>query len=71
MLGSRQEIAWLQSNFYRDAFRKILRWLIISIVIIFLLIAAIVYCIFFQPTVYYYANTIDGKILDMPEPRIS
>lgn len=70
MLGQRHEIARLQSDFYRDQFRKILRWLIGSICIMFLLIAAIVYAIFFQPTVDYYANTSDGKILDMPKPRM-
>jgi hypothetical protein len=70
MLGQRHEIARLQSDFYRDQFRKILRWLIVSICIMFLLIAAIVYTIFFQPMVDYYANTSDGKILDMPKPRI-
>lgn len=70
MLGPRHEIARLQSDFYRDQFRKILRWLTIAIGITFLLIAAILYDIFlYKPVVNYYANTIDGKILDMPLPR--
>lgn len=70
MLGNRQEIAWLKSDFYRYEFRKILRWLIISISLVFILLAAIIYTIFFQPPVIYYANTVDGKILDMPTPRV-
>lgn len=70
MLGPRHEIARLQGDFYRDQFRKVLRWLVVTMVIIFLLIAAICYDIFLsQPEVHYYANTIDGRILDMPQPR--
>lgn len=70
MLGSRHEIARLQGDFYRDQFRKILRWLVITVGIIFLLIGAIFYNIFlFQPEARYYANTIDGRILNMPQPR--
>lgn len=70
MLGSRSEIARLQGDFYRDQFRKILRWLVVTVVIIFLFIAAIFYDIFLsQPEAHYYANTIDGKILNMPQPR--
>jgi len=71
MLGPRHEIARLQSDFYRDQFRKILHWLVVTVVIIFLLLAAILYDLFlYQPVVHYYANTISGKILDMPQPRM-
>jgi hypothetical protein len=66
MLGSRHEIARLHSVFYRDQYRKILRLLIISIVIMFILLGTIFYLILFQPAQYYYANTSDGKILPMP-----
>jgi uncharacterized membrane protein (DUF106 family) len=66
MLGARHEIARLQSDFYRDQFRKILRWIMYAMVIIFLLIAAIIYFILFQPKQSYFANTVDGKILTMP-----
>ncbi|VVC76688.1 hypothetical protein AQUSIP_20120 [Aquicella siphonis] len=69
MLGKRHEIAWLQSGFYREKFRKVLRWLTVSVFIMFFLIGAIIYVVLFQPTVHYYANTIDGKIMDMPQPR--
>jgi hypothetical protein len=66
MLGSRHEIPRLQSDFYRDQFRKILCWLMYSVVIILLSIAAIIYLILFQPAQSYYANTSEGKILRMP-----
>ena len=69
MLGQRHEIARIQSDVYRDAFRKTLRWLVISVFIMFILIIAIVYFIFFQPSVRYYANTIDGRIMNMPNPK--
>lgn len=67
MLGQRHEIARLQSDFYRDQYRKILRWLMWSIFIIFVLVGAIFYCIIFKPSQHYYANTTDGKILEMPK----
>ena len=66
MLGSRHEIASLQSNFYWYKFRKILRWLFFSIFVIFGLLIAIIYLILFQPSEHYYANTTNGKILPMP-----
>lgn len=66
MLGPRHEIARLQSDFYRDQFRKILRWLLYSVFVMFALIAGIIYLILFQPAQRYYANTTEGKILPMP-----
>jgi len=71
MIAPRHEIARLQSDFYRDQFHKLLRWLIISILIIFLLICGIAYLILFKSPVPYYANTIDGRILTMPAPKLS
>lgn len=69
MLGSRHEIARLQGDFFRDQYRKILRWLAVSVAIIFLLLAGIIYHIFiYKPVVNYYANTTEGRILDMPLP---
>lgn len=70
MQSSRQQNAWLQSNFYRDQFRKILRWLIMCIFIIFILISAIIYLVLTEAPQNYYANTTEGKILTMPPPRI-
>lgn len=66
MIGRRNEIASLQSDFYRDQFRKILRWLMVCVFIIFILIAAIIYFTLFKPSQAYYANTIEGQILLMP-----
>lgn len=68
MQGSRQQIARLQSDFYRDQFHKLLNWLFVSTVIVFVLIATILYFIFFQPTRHYYGNTVNGNILNMPRP---
>ena len=71
MLGARHEIARLQSDFYRDQFRKMLRWLVYSVFIIFILIMAIIYLILFQPAESYYGNTSDGKILLMPGAKVA
>ena len=67
MLGRRHESARLYSDFYRDQFRKILRWLMVSVFIMFILIAGIIYLILFHPAQQYYANTTEGKILLMPK----
>lgn len=67
MLGSRQENARLQSDFYRDQFRKILRWIIGTVVIIYLLMASIIYLILHKVPQSYFANTTSGRILDMPQ----
>jgi hypothetical protein len=69
MLAPRHEIARLQSDFYRDQFRKILRWLLGSVFIIFVLLGAIIYVILARPSIQYYANTTNGQLLDMPAPR--
>ena len=66
MLGKRHEIARLQSDFYRDQFRKMLRLLMTALVIIFLLVLACIYSFFSQRSNLYYANTIDGQVLPMP-----
>jgi len=67
MLGRRQDIARLQSDFYRDQYRKMLRWLTVSICIVLVLVLCVIYMILVQPTPIYYGNTIDGKVLLMPE----
>jgi Na+-transporting NADH:ubiquinone oxidoreductase subunit NqrC len=66
MLGSRHEIARLQSDFYRDQYRKTLRWLMVMMVVIFILIAGIIYAVLARKQQQYYANTTEGKILAMP-----
>lgn len=69
MLGKRDEIAWLQSDFYRDQYRKILRWILVCVLIMLGLILTIIYLILFRPVSPYYGNTTDGKILAMPNPK--
>lgn len=68
MIGRRYEMPRLQSNFYRDSYRKTLRYLVYCVVIIYLLLAAIIYCTLSQPKQECYANTTDGAILPMPKP---
>ncbi len=71
MLGRRSEIANLQSDFFRDKFRKTLRWLMYFVIIIYILIFAIIYLILIQPEHQYYANTTTGMILPMPKTGIN
>ena len=66
MIAPRHEIAFLQSDFYRDQFRKVLRWLMYSILINMIMILTIIYFVLAQPPRVYYANTTEGKILPMP-----
>lgn len=68
MLSSRSANARLQSDFYRDQYRKILNWLVVSVIIMLLLTCAIIYLILFEPLQKYYANTVEGRILSMPTP---
>lgn len=68
MLGSRHENAHLQSDFYREKFRKVLHWLTMSVLIVLMLLLVIFYLILFKPSSAYYANTTSGRILDMPRP---
>ncbi len=69
MIAERHDIARLQSDFYRLQFRKILRWLMVSICIMFILIAAVIYLVLFHPAPQYYANTTEGRILAMPQAK--
>jgi hypothetical protein len=68
MLSPRSANARLQSDFYRDQYRKVLNWLVVSVVIMLLLTSGIIYLILFQPIQKYYANTVEGRILSMPTP---
>ena len=68
MLSPRSANARLQSDFYRDQYRKILNWLVVAVIIMLLLTCTIIYLILFEPIQKYYANTIEGRILSMPKP---
>jgi hypothetical protein len=70
MIAPRNEIAWLQSNFYRDKYQKTLRLIMVSIAIMFVLIIAIMYLILSRHMPDFYANTTDGKILPMPPAKM-
>jgi hypothetical protein len=69
MLGSREDIPWMNSEFYRRKYYKILRWVMGSLLIMFVLLSAALYLIFFQAPQAYYANTTTGRILPMPPAR--
>lgn len=66
MLTSREANARLQSDFFRDQFRKVLRWLFYSLALMVVLIGVIVYFILVEPNQAYYANTQEGNIFPMP-----
>lgn len=66
MLGNRQDFARLQSDFYKNQYYKLLRWLTILVVLTYLLIFIIIYLVVSYPSSYYYANTTEGRILPMP-----
>lgn len=70
MIAERRKIAKFQSNFYCESYHKILRWFIVSVIIIWLLIAALIWKIAFHPTFRYYAVTSEGKIIPMQPVRI-
>ena len=70
MLANREQNAWLQSNFYREQYLKILRWLLACVFVIFIFIGGIIYLLLTEAPRNYYANTTDGKILAMPPPVI-
>ncbi len=65
MLGTRQEIARLQSDFYRDQYRRALRQLFASSCLIVVLICTIIYLVLFKESPDYYASTVEGQIIPM------
>lgn len=65
MLGTRQDIARLRSDFYRDKYRSTLRKLIISACIVVALICVILYLVLFKASPQYYATTTEGQIIPM------
>ncbi len=65
MLGTRQEIAQLQSDFYRDKYRRTLRRLIFSVCVIVALIGVVIYLVLFRAPPKYYAATTEGQIISM------
>jgi hypothetical protein len=69
MIAPRHEIPRLQSNFYRDQFRKIIKWVLVCTVVNIIFVGIVIYYVFITPPRVYYANTIAGKIMNMPPAR--
>lgn len=65
MIGRRHEIAWLQSDFYRVTYRRIILALLLSVSIMMILIGVILYLILVNPSARYFATTTQGKIIPM------
>ena len=65
MIGDRETIARLQSDFYRDSYYRIINWLFFEIIIMLLLISAIIYHIIVHPVQHYYATTNQGMLLPL------
>ena len=65
MIGGREKKARYASDFYRDNYHRMLRWLLITSFLMLVLIGAIIYFILFAPTSKYYATTTQGQIIPM------
>lgn len=65
MIGYRKNMPSMQSDFFRDSYYKMLRWLLGSLVINLLLILVVLYYVLFAEPVHYYANTTTGQIIPM------
>lgn len=67
MIGHRKHNARMQIDFYRNQFRRFMRWLLIEVVVMLLFLMTIVYLLIVQPSRTFYANTTDGKMLPLVE----
>jgi len=65
MIGDRHEMPRYQSDFYRENYKKIVRWLFVSILMMLFLILVIIYFEFFVPTTKYYASTTTGQLIEL------
>lgn len=65
MIGKRSELARMQSDFYRDAYKKILSWLLVEVVVMLILVAAIIYYVFYPTPPQYYATSTEGQIIPL------
>ena len=65
MIAPRFAIPRFQSDFYRDSYYRMLRWLIACLVIILILIGAILYLVIFTEERGYYASTTAGQIIPL------
>ncbi len=65
MLGDRHEMPRYQSDFYWHNYRKMVRWLFTSALIMLFLILVIIYFELFVPGVKYYASTTNGQLIEL------
>jgi hypothetical protein len=65
MVGQKYEIARMRAELHRDNYRQLLRIMLGLNVVILLLILAIIYVIFFQPSATYYATTPTGMVIPL------
>ena len=70
MIGRRHEIAWFQSNFYRDTYRRIIFALLFSVSVMMILIGVILYLILMNPSARYFATTTQGRIIPMMPSQV-
>lgn len=69
MVGQKYAIARMRAELHRDNYRQLLRFLIILNAITLVLIAGILYIVFFHPTPTYYATTSTGLVLPLGVPQ--
>lgn len=69
MVGQKYEIARMRAELHRDNYRQLLRVLIFLNIATLVLIAAIIYIVFFQPAPTYYATTATGLVLPLGAPQ--
>ncbi len=65
MIGDRHEMPRYQSDFYRENYNKIVRWLFVSALMMLFLILVIIYFEIFVPTTKYYASTTTGQLIEL------
>jgi hypothetical protein len=65
MVGQKYEIARMRAELHRDNYRQLLRVLIFLNVLTLILIASIIYVVFFHPMPTYYATTSKGLVLPL------
>lgn len=65
MIGDRETIARMQSDFYQRKYHKFLLYLLLSVGLMLFLIAVIIYLVLTEPNRKYYVETEDGKILPL------
>lgn len=69
MIAEQLNLLKQQKNYYRNNFRRIVRFLLISLFVIVGLIGVLVFKFFTMSSPYYYATSSDGQLTQlMPVP---